>query len=156
MKSEDLAEEFITEEWRNSIALPPMPPEGDIAERLVLLAHYGADFNIWGGARRPRYWDALMERTKASTYAGPALSDWWQSMSSSLPCAPRNARERADLVFLMSHEPALPVLYYLRRNPDFLVMRVRVIAEQRRIAYLEKQDKEQANEEGETSGGSDE
>jgi len=153
MANEESAGPFITEEWRSSIVLPPMPTEGIIAERLVLLAHYGADFNIWGGARRSRYWDALMERTKASTYAGPALSDWWQSMSSSLPCAPRNARERADLVFLMSHEPALPVLYYLRRNPDFLVMRVRVIAEQRRITYLEKQEGERDNKEQEVDGG---
>lgn len=124
-----------------------MPTEGVIAERLVLLAHYGADFGIWGGARRTRYWDALTERVKASTYAGPRLSDWWQSMSKSLPCAPRNAREREDLVSLMSHEPALPVLYYLRRNPDFLVMRVRVIAESRRVAYADKQEKAENNQE---------
>ena len=143
-----MSELFITEEWRTTVTLPEMPPEGVIAERLVLLAHYGADFGIWGGGRRARYWDALMERTKASTYAGPNIGDWWQAISKSLPCAPRSSREREDLVYLMGHQPALPVLYYLRRNPDFLVMRVRVIAEQRRLAYVERQERstEEADE----------
>jgi hypothetical protein len=125
----------ITQEWKSGVTLPAISPEGEIAERLVLLVHYGADFAIWGGVRRSRYWDALLERVKASTYAGPTLSDWWQSISRSLPCAPRNSREREDLVHLLSYEPSRPVLDYLRRHPDILVLRVRLIADKRREAY---------------------
>lgn len=125
----------ITMKWRAGVSLPEIPPEAEVAERLVLLAHYGADFSIWGGTRRARYWDALLERVKAATYAGPTLGDWWQAMSKSLPCAARNTEERADLVQLLGHEPAIPVLNYLRRHPDYLVLRVRVIAEARRNEY---------------------
>lgn len=130
---------FITQEWKAGVDLPSISAEGEIAERLVLLAHYGADFSIWGGTRRSRYWDALLERVKASTYAGPTLSDWWQSISRSLPCAPRNSREREDLVHLIGYEPSRPVLNYLRRHPDILVLRVRLIADKRRDAYVQRE-----------------
>lgn len=136
----------ISEQWQDFATLPALPLEGMVAQRLVLLAHYGADFTIWGGARRSRYWDALTERVKAATYAGPSLGDWWQAMSRSLPCTPRNGSERADLVHLMSHEPALPVLMYLRRHPDYLVLRVRVIADARRSHHSARESATEADD----------
>ena len=122
-------------DWLSVSPLPPLSGPDAIAERLVLLAHYGADFDIWGGARRVRYWDALTEHVIASTFAGPALADWWTAMSAGLPSAPRNADERADLAGLLAGGDDRAVLTVLRRRAEALVLRVRVIAETRRAAH---------------------
>lgn len=127
----DEARESVTRHWQESVDLPESDPATDVAIRLVLLSHYGADFTIWG-SRRKRYWDALTERVKASTYAGPELAHWWEAMSRSLPCAPRNKAEREDLVHLLAFAPARAVLSVLREQPDVVVLHVRVIADARR------------------------
>lgn len=127
--------------WQASATLPPAPPAEHVAERLVLLAHYGADFTVWG-ARRPRYWDALAERVKAATYAGPGLADWWAAIGRSLPTAPRNPAERADAAALIADPDARAVLRALRHRTEVIVLRVRVIAETRRDARTAEQDPE--------------
>lgn len=119
-------------QWQAASPLPALSGADAVAERLVLLAHYGADFDIWGGARRVRYWDALTEHVLAATFAGPTLADWWTAMSTGLPTAPRNAAERADLAGLLAGGQDRAVLTVLRRRPEALVLRVRVIAETRR------------------------
>lgn len=124
----------ITREWQSASTLPLPTGADDVAERLVLLAHYGADWDVWGGARRVRYWDALAERVKAATFAGPGLADWWTAMSMSLPTAPRNKDERADLASLLACDGQRAVLSVLRNRTDVVVLRVRVIAENRRAA----------------------
>jgi len=130
----------VTREWQSAVALPPAGWAEDVAERLVLLAHYGADFSVWSGARRARYWDALTERVKAATYAGPGLADWWRQMSVDLPTAPRNAREREAVARLVGEQPARGVLRVLRGYPEVVVLRVRVIAEARRDAHERSSD----------------
>lgn len=115
--------------------LPELSAEESVAERLVLLAHYGADFTIWGEKRRVRYWDALAERVKAATFAGPRLADWWERMSHDLPTAPRNAAERADVAALLATPDGSVVVKILRKYADVLVLRVRVIAETRRATW---------------------
>lgn len=121
-------------EWQSAAELPETDEANLIAERLILLAHYGADFTLWGGVRRVRYWDALMERVKAATYAGPTLADWWTAMTRSLPTSPRSGREREDVAVLLSAPDSKAVLKALRGNTEVLVLRVRVIAEYRRNA----------------------
>lgn len=132
------ADVCVTREWQSAVALPPAGWAEDVAERLVLLAHYGADFAVWSGARRVRYWDALTERVKAATYAGPGLADWWRHVSVDLPTAPRNPREREAVARLVGVQPARDVLRVLRGYPEVLVLRVRVIAEARREAKLDQ------------------
>lgn len=120
-----------TVSWQSNVDLPTLSVSEDIAERLVLLAHYGADFDVWGGTRRVRYWDALTERVKASTYGGPTLSDWWTGMVRSLHTQPRNKAEREDLAQLLAVENQREVLKILRNHADVLVLRVRVISDAR-------------------------
>ena len=120
--------------WQSAVQMPEQSEAENIAERLVLLAHYGVDFSVWGGRRRKRYWDALVERVKASTYAGPNLVDWWGALCASLPSAARNSSERNDVVDLLGYKNQKEVLKVLRNNPDVVVLRVRVISEYRREA----------------------
>lgn len=128
-----------TDEWLKSSPLPPLQYENEqIAEKLVLLTHYGVDFNIWGNQRRIKYWDALTERVKASTYAGPALTDWWETISRDIVSQPRNEEERLELTTLLSYNNSKHVLKILRDQAQFIVLRVRVIAETRKYAYEEK------------------
>jgi len=118
-------------QWQLVVALPPTSEPEQVAERLVLLAHYGVDWSIWG-PRRARYWDALMERVKAATYSGPTLNDWWSDLTQSLTSNPRNPAERKDVTELLQYENQRAVLKTLRNQADITVLRVRVIAETRR------------------------
>lgn len=134
-------------EWQSIVDLPPTDDASAIAERLVLLAHYGADFTIWGGARRIRYWDALMERVKAATYAGPTLADWWTGMTRSLPTSPRSKRERKDVADLLTYPDGKAVLKILRGNTEVLILRVRVISEYRGAAWDRQQEENMEEDE---------
>lgn len=121
-------------------------PEGT-AERLVLLAHRCVDWDTWGGARRVRYWDALRDRVIAACYRGPLLADWWAAMQRSLGLAePHTADERQELAALLAVD-ARPVLNALRTHADALVLRVRVLSDQRR------RDREQAKAEPKEEAG---
>jgi hypothetical protein len=111
---------------------PPLEGPAAAAERLVLLVHRGVDWNVWGGARRVRYWDALTDRVRAGTYAGPTLSHWWQSISTRISSVPRSAADRADLAALLEFPDQRAVLTALRSTADVLVLRVRVAVETNR------------------------
>ena len=123
----------ITDEWLSHSPLPPLSGNEQIAERLVLLLHYGVDFSIWGGARRVRYWDALTDRVKAATYAGPTLAHWWGDACAQIVSAPRNEAERLELAALLGSFDQRAVLQAMRKHAEVLVLRVRVISEQRRL-----------------------
>jgi len=125
---------FPTATWLAASPLPPLTgPEG-IAERLVLLVHHGVDFSIWGGSRRVRYWDALTERVKAATYAGPTLNDWWSDMCSQIVSTPRDDKERYEVAELLSYEDQRAVLRALRKHADVLVLRTRVVSDRKKLA----------------------
>ena len=123
-----------TDTWLSYSPLPPLNGAEGVAERLVLLLHHGADFDVWGGARRPRYWSALAERVKAATYAGPTLMDWWGQACSSLPSSPRDEAEREEVAALLGVEEGKEVLSVLRKHADVLVLRARVVSDRKRVA----------------------
>lgn len=108
-----------------------------IAEELVYHLHQGVDWNVWGGPRSKRYWEALAERVKASTYAGPTLLDWWQSATTTLDSAPRSIESRKRVVTLLQSEGQRSVMKSLRNNAVILVLRLRVHME----AVLESEKK---------------
>lgn len=117
------------------LAASPLPalegPEA-AAERLVLLIHRGVDWQVWGGARRVRYWDALTDRVRAATYTGPTLSEWWRTVGTQISSTPRTAADRAATASLLAHPDQRAVLDALHRHADTLVLRVRVLIEHTR------------------------
>jgi hypothetical protein len=124
-------------EWLAASPLPTLDgAEGD-AERLVALVHLGVDFGVWGGSRRGRYWDALAERVRAATYAGPTLNDWWGSITADIVSSPRNAGERAETAELLAAPEGRATLRALRAHAPALVLRVRVASETRKAQRAE-------------------
>lgn len=117
--------------------LPPLTGPVAVAERLVLLVHRGVDWEVWGGSRRVKYWDALADRVRAATYAGPTLSHWWQDVAAQITSAPRSVEDRAALAVLLATPDPRPVLVALAEHAPTLVLRVRVLAEYRRALYAE-------------------
>lgn len=124
----------VTDELFAVSPLEPLPgPEGT-AERLVLLMHRGVDWDVWGGSLRARYWEALAERVRAGTYAGPTLADWWERVTVDISSKPRTARERAETAALLEAPDQRMVLAAFRSHANALVLRCRVTAEARRAA----------------------
>lgn len=129
----------VTDSLLSYSPLPAMNgPEG-VAERLVVLIHYGVDFSIWGESRRTRYWGALTERIKAATYSGPTLSNWWQDISLSIVSTPRTHEERVELLSLLNVEEQREVLNILRNSAEALVLRVRVLSEAKKEALKQEE-----------------
>jgi hypothetical protein len=112
--------------------LPPLDGPDAIAEKLVLLIHRGVDWDVWGGARRVKYWDALTDRVRAATYAGPTLSEWWQAICTQITSAPKYPEDRADIATLIAQPSQRDVLDSLQRHAATLVLRVRVYSETQR------------------------
>lgn len=130
----------LTNKWLSATPAPPLSNTSEqVAERLVLLVHYGMDFNIWGGPRRAGYWDALMERVKAATYAGNTLTDWWETVTRLMGSAPRNREERRETLTLLSVAADREVLTVLRNHATAITLRVRLAAESYRDAAKEAQ-----------------
>jgi hypothetical protein len=64
---------MVTDRWLAAVPqLPPLTaPAAQVAERLVLLLHYGIDWSgsNWVAARRGDYWDNLLpNRIRMATY----------------------------------------------------------------------------------------
>jgi hypothetical protein len=116
--------------------LPPLDgPEGT-AERLLLLLHYGINWQD-GWLRTPRhrgtYWDRILpDRVTTATFRAPNLRRWWQDAASELESAPRTPAERAELERLLRADP-MPVLEILREETDALILRTRITADAVRV-----------------------
>lgn len=119
-----------TQTWRaHAPLLPGLSGPADTAERLLLLVHYGVDWDSWIGARRTTYWETLLpDRIIAATYRTNSLMAWWTTLHATLETTPRSAAERAELTFLLG-QPAGPVLRILRTETDALVLRCRIISD---------------------------
>lgn len=123
-----MGEQVPSSAWLSVSPLPPFGGADAVAERLVLLAHFGADWSVWG-PRRVTYWDAFTDRVKAGTFAGPTLADWWESLVVSLGVEPRNPDERTEVSALLAGGDDRAVLAALRTHAAVLVLRARVVAE---------------------------
>lgn len=123
--------EAPTARWLAAAAgLPPLEGAAGTAERLLLLVHYGIDWQDgWVTRRRGAYWDRVFpDRVIAATYlASSSLRRWWRAVSAELGSRPRTAAERAELEQLLRADPA-PVLEILRWETEALLLRTRIVA----------------------------
>ncbi|OZD06512.1 hypothetical protein CH275_09845 [Rhodococcus sp. 06-235-1A] len=121
-----------TRTWLDAATfLPPVTGAAAIAERLLLLLHYGINWdNGWVGRRRELYWDHhLPDRVRVATYTGGAdLDRWWSTVATDLESAPSTKEQRLELSVLLREE-SIPVLTLLRENTTALVLRTRIVAE---------------------------
>lgn len=110
--------------------LPPLTGPAGTAERLLLLLHYGIDWeSSWVGSHRATYWDRhLPDRVLVGTYLTNSLRAWWTLVAGELGSAPRSAAERHELASLLE-EPSGPVLRILRDQTEALTLRTRIVAE---------------------------
>ena len=122
-----------TDTWLAAAAdLPPLDGPAGTAERLLLLLHYGINWQD-GWLRAPRhrgaYWDRILpDRVLAAAFRAATLRRWWQDAASELESAPRNAAERAELERLLRAD-ATSVLEVLRWETDALILRTRITAD---------------------------
>lgn len=120
-----------TDRWlATAPAMPPLDGHTGVAERLLLLVHYGIDWqNGWVTRYRARYWeDLLPDRVVCATYRAATLRRWWRDVADQLGSVPRSAAERAELEALLRADD-LPVLEVLRGETEALLLRVRIVAE---------------------------
>lgn len=108
---------------------PLQGPEGT-AERLLLLLHYGIDWEgSWLATHRANYWDRhLPDRVLIATYMSNSLPSWWTMVATDLSSSPRTAAERKETAQLLQ-QPSVPVLRALREQTEALVLRARIVAE---------------------------
>jgi hypothetical protein len=113
--------------------LEPLTGPPAIAERLLLLLHYGIDWEtswVADPKYRKTYWDEqLPGRVRRAAYRADTLDRWWSEVSVQLGApAPRQRERRIELATLL-RQPPLPVIAALRDTLPALLLRVRIIAE---------------------------
>lgn len=121
-----------TDRWLQHLegVMPPLTGPAATAERLLLLLHYGIDWDTsWVANHRAKYWDQhLPNKVLVATYLTNELRSWWTMVAGDLNSAPRNAEERAELANLLEDSSA-PVLKLLREQTDALILRTRIVAD---------------------------
>lgn len=118
----------VTDCWLSlAHSLPPLTGPASTAERLLLLAHYGIDWqNGWITSYVRTYWDKVLpDRVIASTYRADTLSRWWCSVADELGSQPRNSDERLEIAHHLGAD-SLPVLEVLRFETPALILRTRI------------------------------
>lgn len=121
-----------TDHWLDAVAevMPPLTGPGGVAERLLLLIHYGIDWQTgWVGKYRTTYWDQVLpDRVICATYRSANLRRWWRDVADELGSSPRSRQERVELEALLRAEP-VPVLEVLRFETEALLLRTRIVTE---------------------------
>lgn len=119
--------------------LPPLAGPDRTAERLLLIAHRGVDWDVWGGSRRVRYWDALEDYCRAATFAGPTLADWWSRVTVRLSVDPPTDPElRSELAALLAVDEQRQTLAALRAHAAALSLRVRIVSDVRKQKWQDR------------------
>lgn len=124
-----------TDRWLSAVeGMPALTGAAGTAERLLLLLHYGVDWESWVGRMRTTYWSQVLpDRVVAATFLAGNLRSWWGIVSAEMESRPRNSAQRAELEVLL-REDARPVLEVLRTETDALLLRVQLTAEAVRAA----------------------
>lgn len=121
-----------TSRWLAATAtvMPPLEGPAGVAERLLLLIHYGIDWSAgWVTRYRKTYWDSLLpDRIICSTYRAENLRRWWRDVADELDSRPRTPAERSELEQLLRTDP-LPVLEVLRFETEALLLRTRIVTD---------------------------
>lgn len=137
MTDSDVSTSTPTDRWLQHTAafMPPLIGPAGQAERLLLLIHYGIDWNDgWVTRYRTQYWDQLLpDRVITATFRSANLRRWWREISDELGSHPRGADERAELEQLLRADP-LPVLEVLRLETEALLLRTRIVIDAVRSA----------------------
>ncbi|SDY63951.1 hypothetical protein SAMN05661080_04134 [Modestobacter sp. DSM 44400] len=125
-------EDSPTDRWLAVLGerMTPLTGPAGVAERLLLLIHYGIDWqNGWVSRYRRTYWEQLLpDRVITATYRAGTLRRWWRDVASELGSAPRNAAERTELEQLLRAD-STPVLMALRLETEALLLRTRIVAD---------------------------
>ncbi len=119
-----------TDRWLAALPeLPALDGSAGTAERLLLLLHYGVDWDSWVGSHRTSYWSSLLpDRVYKATYRSPTLGAWWSQLSNDLVSAPRSQPERSEAAQLLRVDPS-PVLTVLRGETAALLLRTRLVTD---------------------------
>ena len=127
-----------TRRWQDLAGLGDLDGPADTAERLLLLLHYGIDWEGWVGRYRATYWEGLLaDRVVVAAYRSRSLGRWWDDVATELGASPRTAAQRRELAQLVSQDGP-PVLQVMREESEALLLRVRIIADAVRSARLEE------------------
>lgn len=121
-----------TDRWlaATTAYMPPLTGPAGTAERLLLLIHYGIDWQTgWVTRYRTTYWEQLLpDRVITATYRARNLRRWWRDVAAELGSHPRNSAERTELEQLLRADPT-PVLEVLRAETEPLLLRTRIVAD---------------------------
>lgn len=123
-----------TRQWLRTAQLEPLTGPAGTAEGLLLLLHYGIDWDGWVGAYRSSYWDGLLsDRVLVAAHRSATLEAWWSDVAAELGAAPHTHDQRRELAALMGQD-AVPVLMVMRTSIEALQVRVRLVADAVRYA----------------------
>ncbi|ACZ32395.1 hypothetical protein Xcel_3396 (plasmid) [Xylanimonas cellulosilytica DSM 15894] len=122
-----------TSRWLAAVGeqMPPLEGPAGAAERLLLLVHYGIDWESgWVSGYRKTYWSSLLpDRVIVATYRAGTLRRWWRDVADDVGSSPRNSDERTELEQLLRAEEPLKVLEVLRYETEALLLRTRIVTE---------------------------
>lgn len=125
-----------TDRWLATVpGLPPLIGAAGTAERLLLLLHYGVDWDAgWVSGKRHAYWDRILpDYVLQAALRAANLRRFWQQVSPQLQSRPRNSAERVELEVLLRTDDRA-VLEALRWETEPLLLRVRIVADAVRAA----------------------
>ena len=133
-----------TQMWLHATAgfMPPLEGPAGTAERLLLLLHYSIDWETsWVAGYRTTYWDKILpDRVLVVSRRAQNLRAWWTALADDIKVAPATDEIRLEVAQLLDVDTTQQreVLRCLREETIALVLRTRIVAEQRRANRLQQ------------------